>query len=448
MSSLHFVKQAAVACEEAEQACDDQEPERATRLFRDALHHYQNAILVEKDEEGKARILHQCQMVMQRIREIDPDHSEEEEEDDEGDEGGERKSKKKKRHREKRQEKAAAPVPSGGHGDFHEELRSLRLSGEQLGNLAWDDIIGLAEVKEQLLMCTKVPLELPHLFQGELSSSKGILLYGPPGVGKTRIMKALARQSGMAFLAVTTADIVSKYLGESVRYIRALFEVAREQRPCILFIDEIDGLCGSRDSNTESGELKRAVGQLLQELDGVRQGQMQGILFVGATNLPWALDSGILRRVPRRYYVPLPDHEARAALLQYNCQRVPCGFGPPLSAETVWLLASDMADFSGADIASVVETAYLRSVTHLQHAGRYKGLVVGEQRVVVPARDDEEGRGVLDVAYADIKNKAALLPLALSEEDVRAACLIIKPSVNQDTLARYEQWTVEHGKKV
>ncbi len=429
MSTLEFVRQAGAACEEAEAAASDGAEDLAIQLFTKALHLYNKALQLEKNIEGQAMILRQTKVIRLRISELDGTG-----------EAGEQKPRKK-----------AVPVArkTGEEGDgnqFHEELRALRLSGSQLGELAWDDVIGLEDVKHQLLLSTKVPLELPHLFVGTMATSHGLLMYGPPGVGKTRLMKALARQSGMSFLAVSAADIVSKYVGESGRLMKALFEVAREQRPCIVFMDEIEGLCGSRESAGESNELKRAVGVLLQELDGVRDGQMAGLLFVGATNLPWLLDGGILRRMPARYYVPLPDHEARAALLQYYCRHLPPSYGAGLSADEAWLLASDMEHMSGADIASVVKTAFLATVTQLQQATQFRGLVCDDgERIVVPAV--EPGANVIACTYENFKNKAVLRPLAVCEENIRQAMSLVGHSVTLTTLAQYEQWTAEHGRK-
>lgn len=444
MTTLYFVGQARQACERAQQACEDGQDQEGVELLRQALHLYQKAIYVEKDEEGKALILHQCEVLMLRIKELACGSDEEEDEEEEKEENKDTRKPRKKNKRAL----APARVQESGESGFHEELRALRLSGDQLGDLSWNDVIGLGEVKQQLLMCTRVPRELPHLFTGEMATQRGILLYGPPGVGKTRIMKALAHESGMAFLPVTTADIISKYVGESMRYIKALFEVLREMKPCILFVDEIDGLCGSRDAGNESGEVKRAVGQFLQELDGVCEGRMEGILFVGATNLPWTLDSGILRRMDTRYYVPLPDLEARFNLLLYNCGLYPRGIGASLDQDCGWHLAELMANFSGSDIASVVKAAYKCTVEQVTSARRFKGVAIGEEKFLVPAEEDDQGPNILTVTYDKVGNKAALMPVALNERHIKQAMQTIKPTTEASALKAYEEWTEAHGKKV
>jgi vacuolar protein-sorting-associated protein 4 len=155
-----------------------------------------------------------------------------------------------------------------------------------------------------------LPIKFPQLFQGKRKPWRGILLYGPPGTGKSFLAKAVATEAASTFFSVASSDLVSKWLGESEKLVNNLFTMARQKRPSIVFIDEVDSLCSAR-GDTESESARRIKTEFLIQMDGVGA-DMDGILVLGATNLPWGLDKAILRRFERRVYIPLPE-EVRAA---------------------------------------------------------------------------------------------------------------------------------------
>ena len=179
--------------------------------------------------------------------------------------------------------------------------------------VTWNDIIGLQEVKQQLLENIIYPQLRPDMFTGLRAPTRGMLLYGPPGNGKTMIAKAVATECKSTFFNVSASSLMSKWVGDSERLMRHLFGLAAIYSPSIIFIDEIDSMLTSR-SSTENEAARRVKTEFLVQLDGV--GSSQGrILVIGATNRPFDLDEAALRRMTKRIYIGLPDLAAREAQL-------------------------------------------------------------------------------------------------------------------------------------
>lgn len=153
---------------------------------------------------------------------------------------------------------------------------------------------GLEFAKNSLKEAIILPTKFPDIFVGIRQPWRGILLYGPPGTGKTFLAKACATQANSTFFSISSSDLISKYVGESEKMIKALFEMAREKQPSIIFVDEIDSLAGAR-SEGENESSRRVKTEFMVQMQGVGNSNSTGVLVLGATNLPWALDSAIRR---------------------------------------------------------------------------------------------------------------------------------------------------------
>lgn len=161
-------------------------------------------------------------------------------------------------------------------------------------NVKWDDVCGLQNAKNALKQAVILPIRFKEIFTGSRKPWKGILLYGPPGTGKTFLAKACATEAESTFFSVSSSDLLSKYVGESEKLIRTLFNLARDNKPSIIFIDEIDSMCGNR-SEGENQASRRVKTEFFVQMQGLGHND-DGVLLLGATNLPWALDPAIRRR--------------------------------------------------------------------------------------------------------------------------------------------------------
>jgi SpoVK/Ycf46/Vps4 family AAA+-type ATPase len=217
------------------------------------------------------------------------------------------------------------------------------------------DVAGLEKVKEMIKEYIVYPLQDPELARkyGKLGGG-GVLLYGPPGCGKTFIMKSAAGECKANFMNVKLSDVLDMYVGNTEKNIRNVFETARKNSPCIIFIDEIDGLGGRRDQMKESAQyMKMAVNQLLYEMDGV-EGRAENVLVVAATNAPWDVDPALRRsgRFTKLVYIGEPDQKSRMQILQLHSKGRPVGKGIGWGR-----LARSTDGYAGADMKSICDDA-------------------------------------------------------------------------------------------
>jgi SpoVK/Ycf46/Vps4 family AAA+-type ATPase len=272
-------------------------------------------------------------------------------------------------------------------------------------NVKWDEVVGLEDAKKALRESIIFPVHRPDLFP--LGWPRGLLMYGPPGCGKTLLAAATASEIDSYFITVDAASIMSKWLGEGERNVAKLFNSARklldeEAKSVIVFIDELDSILGSR-SNEVGGEV-RVRNQFLKEMDGIAdKGKTLHLYIIGATNKPWSLDWPFLRRFQKRIYVPLPDIRARMQMLkQYTA---PLKMDVELKLED---LAKLTEGYSGSDMRDICQGVQLRVVSELFDSN---------------GADDKETQ-----------------PRPIDVNDFKEVLKNRRPSVSQDMLRGYTQW--------
>ena len=247
--------------------------------------------------------------------------------------------------------------------DFTKALREVTPSGMrevfiENPDVKWDEVGGLAEVKRELMEAVEWPMKYPELYE-KLGHKmpRGILLHGPSGTGKTLMAKAVATQSEANFVSVRGPELLSKWVGESERGIREIFKRARQSAPCVIFFDEIDSIAPIRGAGGETVVTERVVSQLLTELDGMEN--MHGVVVLAATNRADMIDPALLRpgRFDKIIQIPLPDKESRKSILAINCEDIP--IADPKSPDKIdYEKLAEMTDgLSGADVASIANTA-------------------------------------------------------------------------------------------
>ncbi|XAN39576.1 AAA family ATPase [Micromonospora schwarzwaldensis] len=256
-----------------------------------------------------------------------------------------------------------AETPTVAMADFlaaREVVRATTMAAStlELASVTLDDVGGLHEVKQTLTESVLWPLTYPDTFARlGVTPPRGVLLYGPPGCGKTYLVTALAGSGRANVLSVKGAELLSKWVGESERAVRELFRRAREAAPTLLFLDEVDALAPVRGQATDGGTTDRVVAALLTELDGVEA--LRNVVVVGATNRPELVDPALLRpgRLERLVYVPPPDGSARAEILRATARDVPLAPDVDLDA-----LGAELAGFSAADCAALIREAALAAM--------------------------------------------------------------------------------------
>ena len=238
------------------------------------------------------------------------------------------------------------------------EPSAMREVMVEIPDCSWEDIGGLDDIKNELQEAVEWPLKYPKLFEkAGIRPLNGILLFGPPGCGKTLLAKAIANESKSNFIAIKGPEIFSKWVGESERAVREIFRKARQAAPSIIYFDEIDAISAGRGSNESTHTFASIVNQILVEMDGIEN--RKGIVTIASTNRPDIVDPAFLRpgRFDRLIYVKEPDFEARLKILEVHSKNMPL-------AESVTLkeIAQNTVGYSGADLENVCREAGMEAI--------------------------------------------------------------------------------------
>jgi len=439
MGDVNFLQKAITIVQQATEADNAKNYAEAHKLYIQSLEWFTTALKYEKSERSKATIKAKTLEYLQRAEQL-------------------------KEYLEKTKNKKPIAVggsksntANGANGaskkveededmDPEDKKRNDSLSSAIVTtkpNVKWDDVAGLYQAKEYLKEAVIFPIKFPQMFTGNRKPWKGILLYGPPGTGKSYLAKAVATEISSTFFSIAPSDIVTKWLGDSERLVKQLFEMAREKKNSVIFVDEVDSLCSSRNDQ-ESESARRIKTEFLIQMNGVGN-DSDGILVLAATNIPWGLDMAIRRRFEKRIYIGLPEPQARAKMFQIHIGNTPNTLTPGDYKK----LAEATEGYSGSDIQSLCKDAIMQPVRAVQNATHFK-------TIRGPCRDDPDvmreyvtpcspgDPNAQEMTWMDID------PEKLKEPEITFAdCLksirVIKPSVSTKDLDKYVEYTRDFG---
>ena len=276
--------------------------------------------------------------------------------------------------------------------------------------VGWDAIAGLAFAKQSVTEITVLPLVRPELFTGARRPPKGLLLFGPPGTGKTLIAKAIATDSSSTFFSISASSLMSKWMGEGEKMVKALFAVARAKQPSVIFIDEVDSILSQRREGEQEGTI-RVKNEVLVQMDGAASADAsERLLVVGATNRPQELDDAARRRLQKRLMIPLPDRAARLQMLHAGLKELLFS----LSDDDFDRVVADTDGYSGSDMVGLCREAAME-----------------------PLRENLPALLSAGAAEVDVR--------AVTRADFETALCQMRPSVSADELKGYEEWNRLYG---
>ena len=327
--------------------------------------------------------------------------------------------------------------------------------------VSFDDVIGMKQTKDALVEAVILPKKFPSMFKGNRKPWSAILMYGPPGTGKSYLAKAVATEADSNFFSISSSSIMSKWQGESEKRIKALFDVARENKPSVIFIDEVDSIAGERGDG-EQESTRRVKTQLLTEMQGVGSDN-DGILVLAATNTPESLDGAFRRRFQKRVYVGLPDKAARVAMFKKGITAddtfIKCNI-----RDMDYVDFGEMSDgYSGSDIINVIREALMVPIRKCRNAKQF--IQVEDTNKFTPVEDYPNcARCPVDLSTTpsrgkvcehcgahckimeDLDDETLEVP-PVTADDVKTSLAGMHKSVADGELKRYIDWTLEFGQE-
>ncbi|XP_038045623.1 vacuolar protein sorting-associated protein 4-like [Patiria miniata] len=321
--------------------------------------------------------------------------------------------------------------------DTHSQSRTLAIEDTivRKGTVSFSDVAGLTQAKQILREAIVMPVQFPHLFTGARKPWKRILLYGPPGTGKSRLAQAVSAEINSTFYCVSSSDLVSSWVGESEKLIKELFVHATQQEGrSVIFIDEIDSICRIRSSREEE-HTRRIKTELLRQMESADNGQESEQLFLlCATNRPWELDTAFLRRFQKRVYVPLPDREARIAILKIHTS---CNL--TLTDSDIQAFADHTEGYSGSDLSNVILTALFEPIRDIQTATHWDK---GTDGKYTPC--DKDTPGCIKSTMSELPSER-VKPRDVSLGDFILALQSCHRTVTADELKHFKDFTNNFG---
>ncbi|CAN1157766.1 spast [Linum perenne] len=306
--------------------------------------------------------------------------------------------------------KATSAKPVGESGNSYEaklvEMINTAIV-DRSPSVKWEDVAGLEKAKQALMEMVILPTKRRDLFTGLRRPARGLLLFGPPGNGKTMLAKAVASESQATFFNVSASSLTSKWVGEAEKLVRTLFSVAVSRQPSVIFMDEIDSVMSTRKAD-ENDASRRLKSEFLIQFDGVTSNANDLVIVIGATNKPQELDDAVLRRLVKRIYIPLPDENVRRLLFKHKLK----GQAFSLPGKDLEKLIKVTEGYSGSDLQALCEEAAMMPIREL-------------------------GANILNVDANQVRS--------LRYEDFQKAMTVIRPSLSKSKWQELEQWNDEFG---
>jgi transitional endoplasmic reticulum ATPase len=304
------------------------------------------------------------------------------------------------------------------HEDFEEAFKNIEPSALrevffEVPQVRWTDVGGLDAVKQELVEAVEWPLKYPEAFEAiNTKPPKGILLFGPPGTGKTMLAKAVANESEANFISIKGPEMLSKYVGESEKAVRETFRKAKQASPAVIFFDEVDSIAPTRGTGFDSHVTERVISQILTEMDGMEE--LKDVLVIAATNRPDMVDSALLRpgRLDRLIYVTLPGVDARKAIFEIHLD------GKPLDSKVDLTELARMTDgYVGSDIAAICREASIMAL----------------REKITPGMEREEAKQIKDA-------------IVITMDHFDRAMTRVKPTTSGSKLQDYEKLSSEFAR--